>query len=115
MAAKVCAKRPLCQPPLFPPAWGVDSPAIWNSFLGPMVTHGGGRGEAPLERGFPGVSRENVGHRGVNCFASVSGRAWDGGRAAASEMRTRASSLAASTKRTIRTYRTMNRASGTHG
>src|SRR4029453_9185493 len=54
MAAKVCAKRPLCQPPLFPPAWGVDSPAIWNSFLGGMVAHGGGRGESPLEGAFLG-------------------------------------------------------------
>ena len=32
---------------LVPPCWGVDSPAIWNSFLGAMVTQGGGRGETP--------------------------------------------------------------------
>src|SRR5207244_10520723 len=44
MAAKVCAKRPLRNPPLFP-ARGVDSPAMENSFFGPMVAEEWARGE----------------------------------------------------------------------
>src|SRR5476649_2030591 len=45
MAAKVCAKRPLCQPPLCP-ACGVESPVMANSFLRPMVHEEEAAGEA---------------------------------------------------------------------
>src|SRR5215218_5797331 len=51
MAAKVCAKRPLCQPPL-----GVDSPAILNSFFGPMVTDDGPRSEPACQAAPPSLN-----------------------------------------------------------
>src|SRR5471030_773401 len=48
MAAKVCAKRPVCQPP-FGPDRGMESPAISNSFLsfpGPDGSRGTAQGRA---------------------------------------------------------------------
>src|SRR5688500_11240279 len=51
MAAKVCAKRPLCQPPL-----DVDSPPILNSFFEPMVHHARRRGKSACQSALPSLN-----------------------------------------------------------